>query len=114
MIMNDNGYIFSGEMGYYTITLYDGTEIKDVIVNGDYFVTLNKVTDEMLSNDNLIEVTIKQGRDKEVRYNLRNYDLHKFEGKYWFIIREPDAEELKFEAINAKIDYIAMMGGLDL
>lgn len=98
----------------YVIIFDDGTTIHDAWINGDYYVTEETVTEDMLSEENLFTVTVRSNGQETVYHNLENTDLHKFEGKYYFIIKEPTVKDAQYEELSAKIDYIAMMGGWDV
>lgn len=110
-------YSFIGEpedLQKYVMIFADGSVLNDVWINGDYYVTTEMVTDDILSEENLYEVVIRSNGHEEILYNLEKIDLHQFEGKYWFIIREASVKDLQYEELSAKIDYIAMMGGWEV
>lgn len=94
----------------YTITLYDGTVIENLTLNGNNFISQTDVGEDNFSLANLSHITIN-----DIEYTdmvLRNY-WQDTDG--WHIIISEATPQEKFEArINAKIDYIAMMEEIDL
>ncbi len=94
----------------YTITLYDGTVIENLTLNGNNFISQTDVGEDVLSLANLSHININGIEYADMV--LRNY----WEGSdgWHIVISEATAQE-KFEAtVNAKIDYIAMMEDIDL
>lgn len=94
----------------YTMTLYDGTVIENLTINGNNLISPIDVGEDKLSIANLSHITIN-----DVEYAdmvLRNY-WEDTDG--WHIVISEVTPQEKFEAtITSKIDYIAMMEGVDL
>lgn len=98
----------------YTLTLADGTEIADLGLNGNNFVSDKKI-DESLFDGNLDTLTISQ--DGEVIQVMNNAELIqqvKYDDGFYLCFRELSAQELNEIKINSKIEYIAMMTDVEL
>ena len=98
----------------YKITLADGTEIKNLTLNGNNFISDEDLTESTFARK-LHEVTItdSDGGEEKIE-NGELISLRKDGGKTWFIIREIPANVLKERKTQADIQYIAMMADIDL
>lgn len=97
----------------YKITLADGTELSELELNGNNFLTENNVTAEMFK-DNLSPVTINDGENDEVHENMALVQISRIGGKNAFILRDLTDAELKELKLRADIEYIAMMAEIEL
>ena len=98
----------------YTITLADGTEISNLRMNGNNFVSETEVTEDMFDG-NLSEVTISDGESEQVLTPAELIQIAHYGDLGWyFIIREVPADILEKQQMQANIDYIAMMMDIDL
>ena len=103
----------------YTITLSDGTEIKNLSLNGNSFIS-DTLLDESLFAGNLQTVRITGTDMDETHCNMELVSMWQEGGKYWFVLRELSAQELKerkmLEEISAlsttSDDLILMMAEL--
>ena len=115
----------------YTIVLSDGTEIKDCLSTGSYFLSSSPVTDETFAGK-LSTVTIKyvfnNANQSYNKTNIRVGDILHQDFKcldketqtvvskgtfYWFAFEDIPKEKLTEDKLNAKIDYIAMMADIE-
>lgn len=90
------------------IVFADGTEVICTL-NGNNYISAVKVPDEVVQDVNLIGMTI-DGIEQE---NVTCRHFQDEEGDH-LIFAQLSPQELMFQEINAKIDYIAMMEDLDL
>lgn len=101
----------------YKITLADGTEITDLRLNGNNYISKEDL-DESLFDGNLYKVTINYthfGEEVTQEYSdMELIALRKYEEETWFILREIPYDEKMRNKILADIDYLAMMTGTDL
>ena len=98
----------------YKITLSDGTEINNLILNGNNFISDEDITENTFARK-MHEVTITDSEGgEEVIENAELISLRKDDGKTWFIIRETPADILRERKTQADIQYIAMMTDVDL
>ena len=103
----------------YTITLADGTEIKNLSLNGNNFVSDTPI-DASIFENNLQAVHITGPNVDETFENLELASLREDGGKYWFVLRNLSDQELKERKILADIselfdtsdDIILMMADL--
>lgn len=98
----------------YTITLADGTELSELSINGNNYVSPTKV-DESVFEDNCSPITFTDEKGEQVVYNNGVFvqQAHYKDG-YYLSFRDKSPDEIANEDLNAKIDYIAMMQGIDL
>lgn len=98
----------------YEITLSDGSKISNLTLNGNNFVSHTKVTESMFTGK-LGEVTITDSTGyHEHHENMELLQIMPYEGDWYFIIRDIPAEEMYKMRIRGDIDYLAMMGNIEL
>ncbi len=97
----------------YTITLADGTELANLHMNGNNFVSQTEVTEDMF-DENLSEITINDGHEDHVMENMELIQVAHYTDGWYFILREIPADVLERRQIQSDIDYIAMMADIDL
>ena len=97
----------------YTITLSDGTEIKDLKLNGNNFVSKTPI-DVKLFKNNLSHVTIYDGEIEDVHENMEFLGESIVPDGYGFIIRDIPCATLKEMKLRSDVEYLAMMCGVDL
>ena len=86
----------------YTITLHDGTEIKNLILNGNNFIS-DTPLEESLFAGNLQTVHISGPDMDETHENMELVGIRQDGGKYWFVLRELSAQELIEQKMLADI-----------
>lgn len=98
----------------FKITLADGTVIEDLSLNGNNYISKNKLTEDDFA-DNLSTVKI-EGSDGSIEEleNLELVQVKKYGKEYWFILRQLSEQEIKDLKTQANIEYIAMMADIDL
>lgn len=95
----------------YTITLENGGVIDNLRLNGNNFISQEKIT-PMIFDGNLGIVTISDGETEDVRKNMELIQLTRIEDEWWFILRDIPESEIKVEKLRSDIDYIAMMADI--
>lgn len=101
-------------MEKFTITLSDGTKLKDLEMNGNNYISASEI-DTGVFDENLSPVVISNGKTAEIHQqmvlvqNVRHED-----GRYWFILRDVTTEELVSAKLRSDIDFIAMMADIEL
>ena len=88
----------------YKITLANGSELSDLKLNGNNFISESEITEDMFA-DNLSPVTINDGDTDDVHDNMALVQISKIGGKNAFILRDLTAAELKEIKIRADIEY---------
>lgn len=86
----------------YTITLHDGTEIKNLSLNGNNFIS-DTPLEESLFAGNLQTVRITGTDMDETHDNMELVGIRQDGGKYWFVLRELSAQELIEQKMMADI-----------
>lgn len=98
----------------YTITLADGTVLEGLTRPSNAFVAPAD-TDLSVFEDNCSPVVISDGESSETHpVMLFTQVPNKDSGEKRFILRDPSPEELKQIEIDSKIEYVAMMAGVEL
>ena len=97
-------------MEKYTIVLYDGTIIDNLTLNGNNFISPIDVGEDKLTVSNLSRITI----NGEIYTDMILHNYWQDTDGWHIIISEATPQEKFAEEITAKIDYLAMMGGIDL
>lgn len=97
----------------YKITLADGTELSDLRLNGNNFVSLDEISPAIFT-DNLSPVTISDGEHEEVHEHMELVQVAKMGVEYWVILRDLTRDELARIKTQADIEYLAMMTGVEL
>nr|UWG16547.1 MAG: hypothetical protein [Bacteriophage sp.] len=97
----------------YKITLGDGTEISNLKLNGNNFISTEKI-DESVFVDNCSPVTISDGVSDTVHPNMELVQIvEQFPGEYWFVLRDISDEEFSRTKMQSDIAYIAMMSNVE-
>lgn len=105
-------------MSTFTITTQSGNVLDNLTLNGSMFVSADEITEEMLSEDELSEVTIvehpEQGEDIViVKENLVNDAILHWPEGYLFNLRDMTEDEKTRAELDARISFLEMMGGWD-
>ncbi|MBQ6318185.1 MAG: hypothetical protein IJI23_00145 [Lachnospiraceae bacterium] len=96
-----------------TMTLSDGTKLKNLTKNGSNFVSSTKITEEDFAGK-LRTVTVSGGESEEVMENCELVQITKVDKEYWFVLSQLTSEELERKQMKANIDYIAAMTDVEL
>lgn len=96
----------------YTITLEDGTQIGNLRLNGNNFISKREIEKSDFEG-NLGVVVISDGETEEIHTNMALVQITKMDENYWFVLRDLSKEEIEYAKLRADIDYLAMMADLD-
>ena len=97
----------------YKITLADGTEIENLTLNGNNFVSKTPI-DYTQFEDNLTRVTINDGDNDDIHENMEFVGESVMDGNYLFILRDISAKELADMKLRSDVEYLAMMCDVEL
>lgn len=90
------------------IVLSDDTQIEAKL-NGNCYITNSELNSDILSEENLVNVTI-DGQE----YKNFHCDVFWKDGvETWFVIRQKTEAELEKEKLDAKIDFLMTMMGVE-
>lgn len=99
------------------ITLADGTQLENLRLNGNNFISDTKITADIFSG-NLSKVVIEGIEDgKETIQEYEHMELVQivhYKDGYYFVLRELSKDELDKIKTQADIEYLAMMSDIDL
>lgn len=98
----------------YKITLGDGTEISNLKLNGNNFISTEKIEESVFA-DNCSPVIISDGTTETVHPNMELVQIvEQVPGEYWFVLRDISEEEFARIKMQSDIAYIAMMSNVEL
>ena len=93
-----------------TIALSNGTELTGLELNGNNYISPEKLTEETFT-DGLSPVVI----NGEVHDQMALVQCIQHEdGRSWFILRDVIAEEAAQAKLRSDIDFIALMSDIEL
>lgn len=99
------------------ITLSDGTQLKDLRLSGNNYISETEVTEDMFKGK-LSKVIVEgkeDGQDVKNEYeHMELVQIVHYEDGYYFVLRELSQQELRDEKIQSNLDYLAMMVDVDL
>ena len=98
----------------YQIILSDGSEITNLELNGNNFISEDRLTENTFTGKlNPVIIRDSNGGEETIE-NGELIALREYEEKIWFVIREIPANILKERKTQADIQYIAMMTDIEL
>lgn len=97
----------------YTITLADGTELNDLRLNGNNFISDQPVVEDVFE-DNCTPLTISDGETEEVHENAELVQIVQHGSEYWMVFRDLSEEEIENAKMRSDIEYLAMMTDVEL
>ena len=98
----------------YKITLGNGTEISNLKLNGNNFISTEKIEESVFA-DNCSPVTISDGTTETAHPNMELVQIvEQVPGEYWFVLRDISEEEVARIKMQSDIAYIAMMSNVEL
>lgn len=97
----------------YTITLDDGTQIENLRLNGNNFISQEQIDPEIFEG-NLSTVTINDGETDEVHENMGLVQVTQMGDEYWFVLRDVPDNEIANAKLRSDLDYLAMMADVEI
>lgn len=98
----------------YKVVLSDGTEIGNLKLNGNNFISAEPI-DGSAFVGNCSPVTISNGTSEEIHDHMELVQvIEQIPGEYWFVLRDISEEEIARTKMQADIEYVAMMSGIEL
>ena len=93
-----------------TIALSNGTELTGLELNGNNYISPEKLTEDTFA-DGLSPVVIN-GEEHEQMALVQC--IQHADGRTWFILRDVTAEEIASAKLRSDIEYTAMMADIEL
>lgn len=93
-----------------TIALSNGTELTGLELNGNNYISPEKLTEDTFA-DGLSPVVIN-GEEHEQMALVQC--IQHADGRTWFILRDVTAEEVANAKLRSDIDFIALMSDINL
>lgn len=98
----------------YSVTLEDGTILKNLRLNGNNFISETPI-EESTFDGNLGTVTFSDGIHEDVHHNMQLARLSEDNpGEYWFVLIDIPESEIRYAKLRSDIDYMSMMSDIDL
>lgn len=98
----------------YSVTLADGTVLGDLRMNGNTFISQAQV-DPVVFDGNCAGVVINDGVTEETHAFMEYVPTAQpVPGEFWFLLRDVSEQELAMMRMQANIEYIGMMAGVEL
>lgn len=98
----------------YRIILDDGTVLDNLRMNGNTFVSQTPVNPTIFDG-NCFGVIISDGVTEET-HELMEYvpTAQPVAGEFWFVLRDISEQELTMMRMQATIEYLGMMTGVEV
>lgn len=98
----------------YRIVLSDGTILDSLRMNGTTFISQTPINPDLFQ-ENCAGVVISDG-EIGTRHDLMEYvpTAQPVEGEFWFSLRDVSEQELAMLRMQANIEYIGMMAGVEI
>ena len=97
----------------YTITLADGTELTDLRLNGNNYISDEPVSEDIF-DENCTPLTVSDGETEEVHENAKLIQVAQYGSEYWIAFRDLTQAELDNAKMRSDIEYLAMMTDVEL
>lgn len=97
----------------YKITLADGTEIRNLRLNGNNFISDAPISETIFDGNGSV-VIVNDGETDEFHENMELVQITPVGDEYWFVLRDLTAAELKQIKMQSDIEYVAMMAGVEI
>ena len=97
------------------ITLSDGTQLKDLKLSGNNYISKAKITEDDFKGK-LSKVIIENETDKisEKFEHVELVQIVHYEDGYYFVLRQLSQDEIDKQKIQGDIEYLAMMTNTDM
>ena len=86
----------------YSITLSNGTQLSNLELNGNNFIS-PEVIEDFVFEGNLNNVVISNGDTHETFKDMKLVSNRVENGKSWFILCEKSKQEIYFDSLNEQI-----------
>ena len=87
----------------YTITLSNGTKLKNLELNGNNYISETIIEDSVFEGG-LDTVVISDGENTETFTDMRLMSNRIDNGKSWFVLGEKTAQQKKEEALSLELE----------
>jgi len=87
----------------YTITLSNGTKLKNLELNGNNYISETIIEDSVFDGG-LDTVVISDGETTETFTDMRLMSNRVDNGKSWFVLGEKTAQQKKEEALSLELE----------
>lgn len=97
------------------ITLSDGTQLKDLKLSGNNYISKTKITEDDFKGK-LLKIVIENESDKTLE-ELEHVELVQivhYEDGYYFVLRQLSQDEIDKQKMQGDIEYLAMMTNTDM
>lgn len=97
----------------YKITLANGTEIGNLRLNGNNFISDTPIA-ATIFDGNCSSVIINDGEKDVLHENMELVQITSVGDEHWFVLRDLTVAELEKIKMQSDIEYVAMMAGVEI
>ena len=98
----------------YTITLADGTQLKNIRCNGNMFISDQQIKESAFKNNcSPVVISDEETEERHEHMVLGRLD-HPDDGTSVFYLRDLTDEEIYRLKVSSDIEYLAMMSDIEL
>lgn len=98
----------------YTIKLGDGTELRELELSGNVYVSKAEVSEETFAGK-LHGVTITDGEGNTEKHDYMKFDgLTVGQGEWLFVLNDLSKNEIERARLEATVEYLAMMTEVEI
>ena len=94
------------------ITLSDGTQLKDLKLSGNNYISKTKITEDDFKGK-LSKIVIENETSEEFEHVELVQIVH-YEDGYYFVLRQLSQDEIDKQKMQGDIEYLAMMTNTDM
>ena len=92
----------------YKIKLADGTELDNLELNGNNYISQDIIEDSVFDN-NLDVVEISDGETTQIYTDMKLMSNRVDNGRSWFILGEKSKQEKLMEQLNSRIEQYELL-----
>lgn len=91
------------------IKLSDGTQLKNITLNGDTFVSQSEIQDSVFEGKlSTVEITDEESKEVKVLHDAQLLLNTAFGDEWWFVIQEKSSDEKAQEAATKALTEVQM------
>lgn len=91
------------------IKLSDGTQLKNITLNGDTFVSQSEIQDSVFEGKlSTVEITDDESKEVKVLHDAQLLLNTAFGDEWWFVIQEKSSDEKAQEAATKALTEVQM------
>ena len=111
----------------FTITLSDGTKLEGLSLNGNNFISATALSaSDFAGKLSPVKIQVMLGEEESLsdgesydqsligdHAHMKLVQCVEYENAWWFVLADITKQELREKTIDARLDYIEMMEGIE-